>query len=329
MQQALRPYATAGIALVGAGLIAVTPVVAPLPDLHQVRDVALTADGSDASGIIGGFLEAWKDTFDSAKDNLTTLGTAYADAFSDLKDALTSSPHLDGKELFNALTFLGGDQKNFTIPMSDHTLDATNGLGHTFLFEFLTSPVAPDQGLPDGGLLVSGGHEGLIPLVNFLASPLSGVLIGMLGPMLSPWVALINSVEAIIGDFGADGGGLTAALQELVNIPANMVDGFLNGATLNLDALIPLVGSTGLLGDAELSSLNLTLGGLLSPGNAADGVGGVAGGVGGSIFNELGLEASAGGFPLSVDGFGIGEAGALASMIDIIAQSLAGELPTP
>ena len=32
MQQALRPYATAGVALVGAGLIAMTPMAPRLPD---------------------------------------------------------------------------------------------------------------------------------------------------------------------------------------------------------------------------------------------------------------------------------------------------------
>lgn len=42
MRQALRPYVTAGIALVGAGAIAVTPISAPPPDI-QVRSVELSA----------------------------------------------------------------------------------------------------------------------------------------------------------------------------------------------------------------------------------------------------------------------------------------------
>ncbi|MDV3124335.1 hypothetical protein M1247_05385 [Mycobacterium sp. 21AC1] len=42
MRQALRPYVTAGIALVGAGVIAVTPISAPPPDI-QVRTVELSA----------------------------------------------------------------------------------------------------------------------------------------------------------------------------------------------------------------------------------------------------------------------------------------------
>ena len=43
MNSALRLYVTTGVALVGASVIAVTPVTAPLPDVH-VPDIQLTAD---------------------------------------------------------------------------------------------------------------------------------------------------------------------------------------------------------------------------------------------------------------------------------------------
>ena len=46
MQQALRPYATAGIALVGASMIAVTPLAVPPPKV-QVRPVQLVDAWSD------------------------------------------------------------------------------------------------------------------------------------------------------------------------------------------------------------------------------------------------------------------------------------------
>ncbi len=62
MQSALRPYATAGVAIVGASVIAITPMAAPLPDTATVRDVALTAgDG------------AWADVFNETSANLTQL----------------------------------------------------------------------------------------------------------------------------------------------------------------------------------------------------------------------------------------------------------------
>ncbi|MBS9533720.1 PE-PPE domain-containing protein [Mycobacterium sp. M1] len=52
MSSALRPYVTAGITLVGAGLVAVTPATAAAPDL-QLRAVQLTS-GEDVGLIVGG-----------------------------------------------------------------------------------------------------------------------------------------------------------------------------------------------------------------------------------------------------------------------------------
>src|SRR5699024_11013283 len=50
----LRPYATAGVAIVGAGLIALTPALAPVHDISATREVALTA-GDSGSGDDAGF----------------------------------------------------------------------------------------------------------------------------------------------------------------------------------------------------------------------------------------------------------------------------------
>jgi hypothetical protein len=55
VQQALRPHATAGLALVGASMIAVTPLAAPPPGV-QVRPVQL--------------VDAWSDLFTDTAANL-------------------------------------------------------------------------------------------------------------------------------------------------------------------------------------------------------------------------------------------------------------------
>ena len=60
MQQALRPYVTAGIALVGASMIAVTPLVAPPPGV-QVRPVQL--------------VDAWSDLFTNTTANLDNIAS--------------------------------------------------------------------------------------------------------------------------------------------------------------------------------------------------------------------------------------------------------------
>ncbi len=110
--------------------------------------------------------------------------------------------------------------------------------------------------------------------------------------MVSPGVAALNSI--------LDG--------DLLNLPANVVDGFLNGATLNLDALVPLIAGAGVLPEGTtINRLGIAFGGLLSPGTAANTipVGEVVsgGGIGGSIFNsiDLSITSDALGFPITLD----------------------------
>jgi hypothetical protein len=74
MQQALRPYATAGIAVVGASMIAVTPMVAPPPGA-QVRPVRL--------------VDAWSDLLTDTTANLQNIvngadSSAISQRFSEL-----------------------------------------------------------------------------------------------------------------------------------------------------------------------------------------------------------------------------------------------------
>jgi hypothetical protein len=74
MQQVMRPYATAGIALVGASIIAVTPIAAPLPEI-QTRPVQL--------------VDAWSDLVTETTANLQSIAdnsdpTAISSLFSEL-----------------------------------------------------------------------------------------------------------------------------------------------------------------------------------------------------------------------------------------------------
>src|SRR5262249_12794289 len=150
------------------------------------------------------------------------------------------------------------------------------------------------------GLLGDGyiptGPDGILlsTVLNFASSPLSGVLIGAVGPVVSPGVALLNSTGSILADL--TGGNPTAALSELLNTPANVVNGFSNAATLTLDPLAPLFNPfvvSGSNGAEQLTGLSLGFGGLLSPGQVVDGAGGpIYYGVGGSAFNSLGMNLS-------------------------------------
>ena len=76
MQQALRPYATAGVALVGVGLIAMIPMAPRLPDTLTVQDIKLVS-GEDAASDLS---TPWIDQFNTASENSTTLLNTFYDA---------------------------------------------------------------------------------------------------------------------------------------------------------------------------------------------------------------------------------------------------------
>lgn len=309
------PWVAAGVALIGAGAIAATPVTVPLPDLTATHsaDVALTA-GIDP-------FAAWQDVFDTAKANFTTL-----------TDSMTAAPMVAGQQLiYDLLNGVSIDPQavidavvqpsmQIDLPMSPLLLsnDALQALITLVMPQYMPSdfPLTTDQ---------------LTPILSFLASPLSGVLMGAIGPSIAPLVALDNSFTDISTALTGDSPDWNAALQDVVNIPANMVGAYLNGATLNLDALLPTLTSAGLLPeDLDVTALSYTFGGLLSPGVTGTDVYGFVNlisdgsspGIGGSIINGLGLTTGLMGFPLEVDGQGVGAMGAMMSLQEIIAGAL-------
>jgi hypothetical protein len=78
MQQALRPYATAGIALVGASMIAVTPTVLP-PPAPQVRSVQL--------------VDAWSELISTTTANLDSIvSNASSSDITQLFNELVTNP---------------------------------------------------------------------------------------------------------------------------------------------------------------------------------------------------------------------------------------------
>ncbi|OBI03057.1 hypothetical protein A5715_09390 [Mycolicibacter heraklionensis] len=308
------PWVAAGVALVGAGTIAATPVVVSAPGPTGTPAAVTLTAGIDP-------FAAWQDVFTTAQDNASTLwdhmsavpGVAAQQLIADLIDGTS----IDPQAVLGAIV-----QPNMAtdLPMSPLLLsnDALQALITLVMPQFMPEdfPLTTDE---------------LTPILSFLASPLSGVLIGALAPSISPLVALGNSIDDISTALSGDTPDLTAALQEVVNIPANMVGGFLNGATINLDALLPSLTEAGLLPeDLDVTALSYTFGGLLSPGLTASDVEGFINeisdgsspGIGGSIINGLGLTTGLMGFPLVVEGQGVGLMGAWQSMQEIIAMTL-------
>jgi len=73
MQAALRPYVTAGVALVGASAIAVTPVTVPPPAVEEVRDAAV-----ELSALVNP-IDVFGPILETALENAQALGVQFAE----------------------------------------------------------------------------------------------------------------------------------------------------------------------------------------------------------------------------------------------------------
>ena len=305
MEMALRPYAFAGVALIGGGVVAAVPVL-PIPHLPNVKSAAVQLTSSDAD--VDTFLTSFVTEFDDASANSTQLFDNFALApFVGAQQATVNGfDYL--QDLINGTSFdtvLGDIQTNLTnvlsafplIDASTTTTTDTTGMTldalHSLVFGQLPS------------MLPAGTPAAVTEVLDFLASPASGMLIGTLGPVISPEVALLNSADAISAAVQA--GDSSTALQDLLAAPADVLGSFFNGATLNLDALVPAVNDSGFLpaGDS-ISALSFAFGGLLSPGVVGDTFKAATGSihaVGGSIFNSLGIDLNVllGTTPISLD----------------------------
>lgn len=324
MQQALRPYATAGVAIVGASLIAVTPAAVTTLDVHVGRDIALTS-------ALGDSLAPWIEQYNTAAVNasllannfylapnvaMQQLATNLAGYQQQLLDDPTSLPAITGemrdhyKDVISGLTLTNAD-----ADVASAVTKFTIAGDHSLLWTFLPGFLPADQA------------DLLTPIVNFLGSPMSAIMMGAIGPGISPWIALLNGMT--------EGDGINEIL-------ANMTGAYFNGATLDLSALLPAINGAGLLPEGmSIDHLDLAFGGLLTGGvvqaaawKTFDETGAVSNTIpalGGSMFNSLGIHIS--GVPLlgAIDSpsHAIGPLGAWQSLSELIGLQLGSDWNVP
>ncbi len=292
-----RSYLTAGVALVGAGAIALTPVQ-PMPaHLTQVPQRVVTDLAVNLAATVDP-IQLWKDTIDTAAKNISNLHFSYWQV-PDPSDPrpvpgpfpIISSIIYNQYVYFQEIPDFGkifkqiGDnfQKFFSVQREVNlkTLDTGHKTIWTLLPQLIDIPPA------------------LKPLVDLTTTYSSGQLIGFFGPAISSTLALVDSIKGI---FGAP--NIQSAINEIINIPANQVNAFLNGGkTLDLTSLL-----SGLLPE-KVTKAGITFGGLLSASPQTA--------LAGSIFNslDLGYQLSAPPKPpLEIPGVG---AGVLASSIEL------------
>jgi hypothetical protein len=293
---AVRPYATVGIALVGASVIAISPVAPPPPGVEISRQVRLSAAVDP--------ITPWRNVIGEADANLSDLAAAWREDPAPVLRQVIANQIGYLSELPNFPAILQQISANldaaFAAPFATDlsTLDG----GHAFAFPIVT------DGLPDLGIPPLLPAE-LQPLLNLTTTYLSGVALGLVGPVVGPGLALGASTQAIIGSLTGDDPDPEAALNDLINIPAGMTDAFLNGGE-SLD-LTPILAALGPVLGVELpegTKIGVALGGVLSPG--------------GSAFNALDITIEVLGVPLTISGQGPGAIGSLIGLSKVIGAAI-------
>ncbi len=284
MNIANRSYLTAGIAALGASAVA----LAPIQPIHT--DVALEHQPAVANLAVSlastiDPITPWVDTFKLAAENLAQLSAFYkeqplpliqtigANIQTYIQEASNGNANLIPQQIANnARTFFEAPWWNETDnPIindntfaSEYISNTTTGaitvkipplsipLSHQGLFGLLPVVLSPEQ------------QASLKPILEFVATPYGGQLAGFVAPFIGTVAQLTTSFTKVGLYF--KNGDLIGALNELINIPANMTNAFLNGyGNLDLTAVV-----SGLL-PPEIKSFGLNLGGWISPPVPKDG----------------------------------------------------------
>jgi hypothetical protein len=331
---------TAGAALAGASVVAVTPLTAPVPGLPDVQSRAVKLmSGEDP-------LTEWG----------TVLQTAETDA-TDIYDHWSAAPFADlQQEIVNDAGYVEDLLKNpsdISTVLTDIQDNATALFGGSAADPgALWGPFLPAGGASDtlyqsldaivnstgtgafGPGILSVNHDQLFTLtqelvlpslftdpnteslasslLDFTASPESGVLIGEIGTALSPVLEFNADVTAIGDALGGSTPDFTTALQDLANMPADITNAFLNGyGDADITSLVQDLGLTSVpfFGtSADITGVTVDLGGLLSGG--------------GSLFDSIGIGLDTELGELDLSGVAVGPLASMVEMGESIAEAL-------
>jgi hypothetical protein len=245
MQAAVRSYKTMGVALVGAGVVAVSPLAPPMPHVQAVER-AVSSAGVELDALVNP-IEAWVQVLQAAGANLGTLTQAIIDNPTPILSQVIAN------QTANAEAFNAGAQAQIqqiqnilqTAPIllqkAQVALQAGNLVNNT-------STVGSDPGALNivndqivSPILVAAtliGTDALLPLANMAQNfanalntlqaenpPYDAAFLTAVIPSVLPVASAINALAQTTQDVvnGVGAGNVAAAVNALVNAPATLV----------------------------------------------------------------------------------------------------------
>ncbi|TFV55511.1 hypothetical protein E4P42_22570 [Mycobacterium sp. PS03-16] len=244
MQVAARSYLATGVALVGAGAIAVSPVAPPVPDLPDITVPAISSAAVDLSAL-GNPITVWADVIAAAIENSASLGGAILD------DPAPILRQIFANQLGYAETLVGAGRDVIEAVVSYYTPGNPTGLSGELervfdqleagdiatafatLAEALVLAPILGAGIP---LLLSGAldipkaiAQNFADAVAALTNPANalGLITGGVGPIMGAINAFGGTAQEVADAVGE--GELVAAATALINLPAVLTGAVLNG----------------------------------------------------------------------------------------------------
>ncbi len=264
MRAALRPYTTAGVALVGASVIAVSPLAPPVPDMREAATKAVSDAHVQLSALVNP-IEEWAQVFETAFVNAAAIGARIA------ADPAPILAAIGGNQAISAEFFVGL-ATNFvsaylvqleTVPAAaqaaielirqgqiqqgvyDLVLNTT--LAPIVLAAFESGAL---EALPNVAAVLGNPFENVSNVIATVLDPLALLnLIPVILEPIAPILQLAATAQQVYDGLEAD--DYEAAVNALISLPSDMANTVINGS--------PDVGNGGLIGP-ELSVAAAILG---------------------------------------------------------------------
>jgi hypothetical protein len=242
MNVAVRPYATAGVALLGASVIAVSPLAPPMPNT-QAMQRAVSSIGVELSASVNP-IQNWIHVFQTSAANLGALGQQIAASPAPILSQIVANQIASLKVLQTALQNDASNIKQIfdSIPGAIDTARGQLQSGDiTGAFDTINNTVVVPLALS----LVTVVSDSTVPLVNTVNNfakafaTLPNTVFQVVLPMTFPLLSTINAAVQGVQDVydGVVAKDPAAVVNTLVNLPANLVNGFLNGSGMVLGIL--------------------------------------------------------------------------------------------
>src|SRR5258705_9864875 len=183
MHAAIRPYASGGIALVGASVIAVSPIAPPLPDIHLPNPARVAASVELAAATLAATPPSYAQVLQEAVANAQALLNTIAANPTPILSKIVANQTITIQNLTTALQTLGGaisTQLTTTVPP---------------LLQGASNDLASGN--------VEGATNNVLSAILATVFPITGFVPALAAAFTQPLTNLVNAINAVTA-----GGGL-------------------------------------------------------------------------------------------------------------------------